>query len=46
VFTHFSLSLTVYEARVKDRSPAFAWKPLAEAAPAMPSVFRKAVAAR
>jgi len=46
VFTHFSLSLTVYEARVKDRSPAFAWKPLAEAAAEMPSVFRKAVAAR
>jgi A/G-specific adenine glycosylase len=43
VFTHFSLTLTIYAAEAKTRDPAFAWTPLSEALEATPSVFRKAL---
>ena len=43
VFTHFSLTLTVYQARAAALVPDLVWMPTAAAANALPSLFRKAV---
>ena len=43
VFTHFSLTLALYEAETTARDPEFTWTPLSEARAATPSVFRKAL---
>jgi len=43
VFTHFSLALRVFEARVDTADPAWAWTPLAQARAAVPSLFAKAL---
>jgi A/G-specific adenine glycosylase len=43
VFTHFSLSLVIYEGRTEVAAPGFEWTPLAEAAAITPSVFAKAL---
>jgi A/G-specific adenine glycosylase len=43
VFTHFSLTLTIYEARAADPEAAFIWTPIAHARADTPSVFRKAL---
>ncbi len=45
VFTHFSLTLEVYEVTATDRNAMFLWAPLAQASADIPSVFRKAVEA-
>ena len=43
VFTHFSLTLRVFEARLETADPAWTWTPLSEARAAVPSVFAKAL---
>ncbi|MGH7023928.1 MAG: A/G-specific adenine glycosylase [Caulobacteraceae bacterium] len=43
VFTHFSLTLDVYEARVDAPEAGFRWMPLTEALASTPSVFAKAL---
>ena len=43
VFTHFSLTLSVFEARVAANDAAWIWTPLSEARAAVPSVFAKAL---
>ena len=43
VFTHFSLTLDVYEAEVATRLRAFGWVAVAEARASLPTVFRKAL---
>ena len=43
VFTHFSLTLAVWEARADDADPEYVWTPLAEALQSTPSVFAKAL---
>ena len=43
VFTHFSLTLTVYEANSADGPTDFLWTPLTEAVASSPTVFRKAL---
>jgi A/G-specific adenine glycosylase len=45
VFTHFALTLQVWRGAAQSRDPAFVWLPAAEAAQALPSVFRKALEA-
>lgn len=45
VFTHFALSLTVLRAEVVGPLEAEAWRPAAEAAEGLPTVFRKALEA-
>ncbi len=45
VFTHFPLTLRVQRAEVAERDAGFDWRPAAEAARALPTVFRKALAA-
>ena len=42
-FTHFALTLRVWEARTAARSADYLWTPEAEAEAAMPSVFAKAL---
>jgi len=41
VFTHFSLTLTVYVAKLDRRDSSLVWTPQAEALAATPTVFRK-----
>ena len=43
VFTHFSLSLDIYEARAARPDASLIWLPTARAAADTPSVFRKAL---
>ena len=43
VFTHFSLTLRVFEATAESIDRAWIWAPLTEAAAATPSVFAKAL---
>jgi len=43
VFTHFSLTLSVWEARAERVDPDYVWTPLAEALQSTPSVFAKAL---
>jgi len=43
VFTHFSLSLAVYEAGVGSKSAGFLWTPIDQAAQTLPSLFKKAL---
>jgi A/G-specific adenine glycosylase len=43
VFTHFSLTLAVWEASAAAPCPALIWTPLAEAAANTPSLFAKAL---
>ena len=43
VFTHFSLTLRVFEARLETADPAWIWMPISEARAAVPSVFAKAL---
>ena len=43
VFTHFSLTLKIYEARGALADPNLIWTPLEHARTAVPSVFRKAL---
>ncbi|MGA2953175.1 MAG: A/G-specific adenine glycosylase [Caulobacteraceae bacterium] len=43
VFTHFSLTLSVLEARAERADPDYVWTPLAEAIQSTPSVFAKAL---
>ena len=43
VFTHFSLTLRVFEARVEAADPAWVWTPISEARADVPSVFAKAL---
>jgi A/G-specific adenine glycosylase len=45
VFTHFSLTLAVWETRADEAAPDFVWTPVAEALSVTPSVFAKALAA-
>ena len=45
VFTHFGLTLQVWRGAAQSRDPSFVWLPAAEAAQALPSVFRKALEA-
>lgn len=45
VFTHFPLTLQVLRAEAAERHAGFDWRPIAEAAAALPTVFRKALAA-
>ena len=45
VFTHFALTLEVWRAEAAARDPALVWRLVGEAAQALPSVFRKALAA-
>jgi A/G-specific adenine glycosylase len=45
VFTHFSLTLVVWEARAGEIDADFVWTLLAEAREVTPSVFAKALAA-
>ena len=45
VFTHFSLTLTVYEAEPAGNLTEFLWIPPSEAAASSPTVFRKALLA-
>jgi A/G-specific adenine glycosylase len=42
-FTHFSLSLAVFEAHLRRSTPGFEWTPTAEARAHTPSVFAKAL---
>ena len=44
-FTHFSLSLAVYEAEQAAHDPTLIWTPAPQALAGMPSVFRKALLA-
>jgi A/G-specific adenine glycosylase len=44
VFTHFSLDLSVFQAKQDSVRPDFIWTPLATASAATPSLFRKALA--
>ena len=46
VFTHFSLTLDVYQAESSTRAPGMAWRSLAAARAAIPTVFRKALDVR
>ncbi|HEY5290594.1 MAG TPA: A/G-specific adenine glycosylase [Caulobacteraceae bacterium] len=43
VFTHFSLTLTVYAARIETPDAELAWTPMPEALSTTPSVFKKAL---
>jgi A/G-specific adenine glycosylase len=45
VFTHFSLTLAVWEAHGEAADPDYVWTPLAEALQSTPSVFAKALRA-
>jgi len=45
VFTHFSLTLQVFEAKLEDAENSLAWTPIEEARQVTPSLFRKALCA-
>jgi A/G-specific adenine glycosylase len=43
VFTHFSLRLEVFAARVEKGADGFVWAPVSTARAELPTVFRKAL---
>jgi A/G-specific adenine glycosylase len=43
VFTHFSLTLAVWEASTEAKTPSLIWTPAAQAATETPSLFAKAL---